>query len=82
MSVSRGNNNDITFGCFDENNAIEGFFLEQKMCNAFDYFIQFRVADPPGIFRGVMPFGFDVFSTDRCRGNDGDVVPNGARVQL
>ena len=53
---------------FDEYDAIEGFFLEQKMCNALDSFIQFRVADPRGIFRVVMPFCFDVFVPKVCRG--------------
>ena len=53
MTVARGNKNDVILCGFNEYDVIEGFFLEEKMCNAFDYFIEFRVSDSRGILRGV-----------------------------
>jgi hypothetical protein len=37
MPVTRGNENDVAFCGFDECDVIEGFFLEENMCNAFRY---------------------------------------------
>ena len=77
MPVSRGNENDVAFCGFDEYAVIEGFFLEENMCNAFDYFIQFRVSDSCGIFGIIMLFCFHKLAAGICGRNGGDIVPDG-----
>jgi hypothetical protein len=44
VPISRGNDDDIAFVCFDENDVIQIFCLEEEMGNPVQDFIYLRVA--------------------------------------